>query len=399
MSNLTAGSTYSVAVFSDNGASTAIAYNHSAPVATFTSAGTAPVLGTVFSDSFSSSFNYVANGIEGTMWDGIYLGAGEFNNVAVQFEPSTTLTAQSGGGERRDYFRGTFGKAQATGRLYLLFKNVTGDFSCIAQIVTPFAATPYNTAGLQVRSAGPFGNPSGTGGENFLSLTRFDEYGFANYVRNEVDGGLSQINPNGGAANYWLRVDRVGGTTFNLFETDKPSDPWSSDFNTLSRPDFAGLALQVGLIQCTFAPGAGSVNFANFSLHATNMGPFASAPASPSGVLLSTNSATDLLASWTPASGAAGSLVVVWTSTNTVKEAPSDGFVYSANPGFELGSTLPGATYSVVYRGTGSNVVITNIAVGERRPMWAFFPTTVPALRRCIIIRPRLAASSSRRDR
>ena len=31
-----------------------------------------------FTDNFSTNANYLANGVAGTMWDGVYLGAGEF---------------------------------------------------------------------------------------------------------------------------------------------------------------------------------------------------------------------------------------------------------------------------------------------------------------------------------
>ena len=364
VSKLSTGTTYNAAVFSCSGAGTAAAYNHSAPITAFTTSGN-PNTGTAFTDGFTASVNYVTSGIDGTMWDGIYLGAGEFDNTGDPFDPSMTLEAQSGGGELQLTSEGTTWEGMGDTGFYL-FKNVTGDFSCVAQIVTPFVNNAYNTAGIQVREAGPNGNPSSAGGENFLSLTRFDEYGFANYVRNEVNGVLSQINPYGSNTvngNYWLRIDRVGGTTFNLFETDKATDPWIQIYS-LSRPDWAGLPLQAGLIQATFVAGADTVNFANFSLHATNMGPFAAPPPSPSGMKLSTNAATELNASWTPAAGADGSLVVVWTTTNIDKEAPSDGFVYNANPGYGLGDSLPGASYFVVYNGNGSNVVITNIATG-----------------------------------
>jgi hypothetical protein len=53
----------------------------------------------------------------------------------------------------------------------------------------------------------------------------------------------------------------------------------------------------------------------------------------------------------------------VWTSTNLVKEIPANGFTYTGNAGYGLGSTLPGKGYYVVYNGTGSSVTVTNIAL------------------------------------
>src|ERR1035437_8978759 len=34
-------------------------------------------------DSFNTNVNYLTNGITGTIWDGVYFGAGEFNNSGV----------------------------------------------------------------------------------------------------------------------------------------------------------------------------------------------------------------------------------------------------------------------------------------------------------------------------
>src|SRR4051812_45817805 len=36
-----------------------------------------------YSDSFNTNVNYLTNGISGTIWDGVYFGAGEFNNSGL----------------------------------------------------------------------------------------------------------------------------------------------------------------------------------------------------------------------------------------------------------------------------------------------------------------------------
>src|SRR3974377_609998 len=36
-----------------------------------------------YSDNFNSSLNYLTNGVAGTIWDGVYFGAGEFNNTGL----------------------------------------------------------------------------------------------------------------------------------------------------------------------------------------------------------------------------------------------------------------------------------------------------------------------------
>lgn len=317
----------------------------------------------IFTDNFTDPINYVTNGVATTIWDGIYLGEGEFNNSAVPFNFTTTPIASSGGGVLAVQSLGTcWENAGDTG--FFLFKTVPGDFSAVVQIVTPFDHAHYNTAGLQVRAAGPNGNPY-KGSENYVSFTRFDEFGYANYVRNEINGTVFQINPYGGPttnSNYWLRIDRSSGTNFSFFETDQLGHPWINVFN-LSRPDLSGLNLQVGLMHASFMAGPDSVEFGNFSLSVTNLGPLATPPAASLAAAtgVSNNSAT---ISWHPGAGSSGSLVVLWAGNSMAKEAPSAGITYHGDAAYGQGDTLPGAGYFVVYSGAGNQVTVTNLTPG-----------------------------------
>src|SRR5438874_1185837 len=50
---------------------------------------------TTFSDNFGTAVNYVTNGVAGTIWDGIYLGANEFSGGNVAGGPGSTLVADA----------------------------------------------------------------------------------------------------------------------------------------------------------------------------------------------------------------------------------------------------------------------------------------------------------------
>ena len=217
------------------------------------------------------------------------------------------------------------------------------------------------------------GGDSFGGSENYVSWTRFNEYSYANYLRNEVNGAVSQINP-GDYPNsaYWLRLDRVGNT-FRFYQRTNSTDAWKLvsfpapvNGTTLTRSDLAGQPLQVGLIHATFSGQLG-VQFSSFSITETNMGPFATAPSPATGLAFARNSDGSLGLSWTPGAGSSGSLVVVWTGTNgVVKEMPVNGFTYTGNPGYGLGSTLPANGYFVVYSGTGTSVNMTGVVPGTK---------------------------------
>lgn len=325
-----------------------------------------------YSDNFGASHNYLASGVPGTIWDGAYFGAGEFNNTSAgsdgagatiacdaNITAANTLTLQTTGTDWEN--------ADDDG--FFLFKVVKGDFSAIVHIVTPFNNAAYNTAGLQARAFAAGGDPFG-GSENFVSWTRFDEYSFANYLRTEVNGGVTQLNP-GGYPNsaYWLRLDRVGNT-FRMYQRTNSTDAWRpasfgspvSNGTNLVRSDLANQPLEVGIIHATFNGQLG-VQFTSFSITTSNMGPFGAAPPAASGLILSNNTPTSVNVSWTPGAGSAGSLVVVWPGTNNlIKDMPVNGFTYTNNAIYGAGSPLTAAGYYVVYAGSGDDVVVTNLA-------------------------------------
>jgi len=229
-----------------------------------------PVRAATFTDDFSASHDYLTSGVAGTIWDGLYTGAGSFpgGNIGL-YGPGTTLVANANitGAGRLTVQSAYTGWENAEDDGFFLFKNVAGDFQMSVHVVSPFANTPYNFAGLLVRAAAPSGAPW-NGTENWLSLTRFDEFGVANYIRNTITNQTSSLTlPGVNDPNYWLRIDRVNGTNFNFYQKALASDPWQLIGNSpIVRADLAGLTLQVGIEHMTFTSTAAQIQFENFSL-------------------------------------------------------------------------------------------------------------------------------------
>jgi len=330
----------------------------------------APAGAVTFADSFNTNIDYLTNGISGTIWDGVYFGAGEFHNTGV-LGPGATVRCDANITAASTLTLETTGTAweNADDDGFFLFKVVPGDFSAVVHVVSPFDNSAYNTAGLQARAFSAGGDPF-NGSENFVSWTRFDEYNFANYLRSEVNGGVDQINPGDYPnTNYWLRMDRVNGTNFLFYQKATKLAGWQAvsfpspvNGTKLVRPDLAGQPLEVGIIHATFNGQLG-VQFTDFSLTMSNSSTVA-APQPPSGLTLTTNVGNGLNVSWSPGAGSAGSLVVVWSGTNSaVKESPANGFTYTANGSYGMGNSLPAAGYYVVYAGAGTNVAVNNLAL------------------------------------
>jgi regulation of enolase protein 1 (concanavalin A-like superfamily) len=227
----------------------------------------AAVSGGTFSDDFSVSHDYLASGVTGTIWDGVYTGTGSFPGEYGPGPASTLIADANVTGAGRltvqsvnSSWMGVYDNG------FFLFKNVSGDFQVSVHVVTPFDTTPFNQAGLMVRAAGPNGAPW-NGAENSVSLNRFDAFGISNLIRNNTNG-QAQETPLYVAndPNYWLRIDRVNGTTFNFYQKALASDPWQLIGTTVERPDFAGLTLQVGIDQDSQTPSPTQAQFESFSL-------------------------------------------------------------------------------------------------------------------------------------
>jgi Family of unknown function (DUF5695) len=323
-------------------------------------------------DNFNTNVNYLLTGVSNTIWDGVYFGAGEFVNSGTgggSLGATIQCDANIGGASRLTLQTTGTAWEGADDDGFFLYKIVKGDFSAVVKVVTPFNNAAYNTAGLQARGFNSNGNPL-NGSEDYVSWTRFDEFGYANYLRNETNGVVQQINP-GGAPNsmYWLRMDRVGNV-FRFYQRTNSGDAWRVatfpapvNGTNLNRGDLNGLPVQVGIMHATFLNQLG-VQFSDFSITATNFDSFGAPPSPATSLVVSNNGDATVNVSWTPGAGSAGSVVVVWpTATNGVKQIPVNGTTYTGNPIYAAGSALSGAQCYVVYSGTGTNVNVSGLTL------------------------------------
>ncbi len=312
-----------------------------------------------FTDDFSTPINYQTNGVAGTIWNGIYLAPGDFANP-------TSVGAATGSVSAADAsisYPGalTFASLQTDWENTaddgaFLFKIMTGDFDMSVQIIGPTDAGAYNLPGLMVRAFGTNGSPAPNHAENSVLWARFEWLNHVNMLKNNVNGVktdtvLGAAAPN---TNYWLRIVRAGNL-FTLYEKGSAPAAWNN-VGTVTRADFSGLPLEVGIEQADYAGGATcTAHFANFSVTDNNIGLLSNPPQPPTGLALTANPDGTIGASW---SSPANSLVVVWTGSSVIKEAPAAAYSYFT------GGTLPGANYSVAYSGTNNNITISNLLAG-----------------------------------
>lgn len=324
-------------------------------------------------NNFDNSFDYFANGVAGSMWDGVYLGFGDVpggnngdgnNGYTLQANETAFpgyLTIQdsetdwSGNGDDGFY----------------LYKVVAGDFDVSVENSQPFANPPYHFSGLLARAYtanGPhWGAPYG-GAENWLNITRFNEYSIGDQVRYATNGNDVQISaPNNSGSpaynsetgdNRYFRITRVGDT-FTFYDRTNQTDTWVLE-QIITRPDLHGVPMQVGIEDASFGSSTPTTYYTDFELTGTNVTAAITLPSSPTG-LVATPSGNGVNYSWTPGPGSAGSILVLRRNNSQVlSQKPINGFTYSANTNFTSGDDIGGGIY-VVYAGASSNVHVSGL--------------------------------------
>jgi regulation of enolase protein 1 (concanavalin A-like superfamily) len=217
----------------------------------------------LFGDNFSTAHDYTSGDVSGTMWDGL------LNAANLDAGSDTT----GGVLHLRNTGEGWEAPTDADGPF--LYKVVSNNF--IVEVEVPFTQdVAWSDGGLMVRvpdlaSAGP--------GEDWLSLMLSGCCGSGNKLR-WADDNVSGNN-NFTSGRTFLRLERQGNT-FRAYTKANRGDAWELGA-TLSRPDFAGLPLQVGLQHGTFNDAnAADRQYDNFWLYAA-AGPVITVP--PAGLV------------------------------------------------------------------------------------------------------------------
>ena len=261
-----------------------------------------------FTDEFGVSHDYLAAGVTGSGWDGLYnpnpatnpipgslyvplANSGAFvADANITSNNVLTITAAGDGWENT-----------ASGGFFL-FKNVPGDFQAAVHIRS-FDVAAFNQPGLLARayaisnglSGWPLGyvvpNSGGTNdaGEYWVSLTRFDEYGIGTYARRNLDGAVVQNSQlDQGDGNFWLLIIRRNGTEFDFYKRLNPTDPWKQVPNRThySIAQFANQPMQVGLMAGPWDGTSGNprtVQFEHFMLDVASFHPSLTARGSGGG--------------------------------------------------------------------------------------------------------------------
>jgi regulation of enolase protein 1 (concanavalin A-like superfamily) len=220
-------------------------------------------------DNFNTPHDYLKDGVAGTVWDG-FIGKGPYQ-AAEQINASIStpgvLRLQSSNGVWSEPYppNGNLGP--------FLYQTIPGDFVATVRVTayqgTIDAPVWYNAGGLMARigdvaAAGP--------GEDWIANMYFPEFSVGNKVDQSRDGRRSEdfIVWNGAdwnAVNRYLQLERAGNRFYCRMSPDGIT--WTLISGAaFDRPDFNGLPVQVGMMQCTYSGESGYVEFDDFQLDA-----------------------------------------------------------------------------------------------------------------------------------
>ncbi len=321
----------------------------------------------VVTNTFTNpNLDLVTNGVIGSGFDGVDLNSGDIPGGSGG---GTTLLANAAlfpGYLSVQTINGGWAGSEDDG--FFAFNIVWGDFTAYVDVAQPFNAEAYTFAGLLARAVSdgtgqPY-NPTGTNAnENWLNITRFEEFGVPTQVRyasNALDNQITVTNLYGSTdstnTDVFLRLTRTGDI-FTFYDSATYGGPWTLE-QTIARPDLHGAAMEVGIEEGTFTTDVPIIYLTDFGVVGTNT---IRPPASdPTNILVSAPvNPTSVTVSWTPAPGSDGSVVVL-SENQPIIQSPYYGFSYVGNP-TNGAVTNMGGHQQAVYVGSGTNVTVSGL--------------------------------------
>jgi hypothetical protein len=339
-----------------------------------------------YTNNFTDPIDFVASGVTGTIWDGVYLKSGDVvtpTTTGASIKQADTLT-----------FPGFLTVAQTNGMWagnnndgFLLYKVVRGDFDASVEVAPIYNNVGFNFAGLLVRAvsdqSGQGFNPTGTNSvEAWMYLSRFNEFSIGDQVRNATNGADVQITVGGGVTTNgapvgltstnqntdtntarFMRITRAGNL-FSFYDKTNSGDAWTLE-DTITRGDLAGAAMEVGISDATFSQAAPQVFYTDFELTGPNVN-VATPAGDPSGLAISVADTNKLTLTWTPGAGSDGSVVIL-KPNGPLTSQPAYGITYTGNNVFttpftgSLSNLLSGGNNNVVYVGSGNTVTVSGL--------------------------------------
>ena len=273
----------------------------------FTATQVINVRAPAFTDNFGTYQDYVANGLQGSTWDGLFLNFGDVPNAnagpdnakgsCVQLLANTNVLYVESAGSSW-YVAGNDGP--------FLHKIVTGDFqasvhvgpmSIINNCDGGLMARLYNNSGGALQGGG--GGAAGT--ETHLNFVKIQNGQVA--ARLTIDSGGTTILNGLNTTDRWLLMQRLNSTNFYLYEEANGTN-WVF-FTNVVIPEAANNApMEVGLENELRTAGDGWVPFDTLMIDGSGITPPATPPPAATNMQVTLNGDLSMTFKWVASDGA-----------------------------------------------------------------------------------------------
>ena len=334
-----------------------------------------------FADNFTSTNDYVANGLVGSLYDGLFLNFGDVPGAVAGADGNgSTLTLNSQINTTNGLYMSSVqsdwsGTANDGPFLFKIVPGtnqaVTGDFQALVHINT-MNTLNLVVAGIMARCYNPANAGPGPGGsENHVNYWKVQNgTTSARRTRNGTAATFLATGPSG--ANGWLLIQRANSTNFYFYEKATAGAAWTLAAYTNLSTAANNAPMEVGVAQQSTAGVNGLATFDNFSVDALGMTSATTPPPAPSNLVMTLDTNTlAMTLKWVAADGSGNPVasIAVLRPVSPVNAQPPVGVSLTGNSVFGLGSNLGGSNYVVFVSAnpptsTNNTVTVTGLAPG-----------------------------------
>lgn len=332
-----------------------------------------------FTDDFSATNDYLANGILSSAWEGLYTKYGDIPGGAPGGDGAGSTTVfdsqiTSTNGLTINSVQSTWQGSGDDGPF--LFKIVPGAGSAVSgDFQASLHVTNMNTlngvvAGLMARLFDPANHGPAPGGREY-HVNYWKVQNGSTSVRRIRNGSTTTVTAVGPSANdAWLLMQRVDSTNFYFYEKADEAGQWTFVTNTVLDAATNDAPMEVGVAEQSTAGVNGVATFDSFWLDAAGVN-VGTPPPPAKDFAITLNSDLSMTLDWVAADASGNPVpsVVVMRVNGPVTARPASGANLTGDPVFGQGTGLSDGNYVVFVSdnppaSTNNTVTVTGLSPG-----------------------------------
>jgi hypothetical protein len=337
----------------------------------------------VFVDSFTSTNNFLANGLIGSMYDGMFTKFGDFPGQFVDATgPGTTTVLDSQvtstNGLQINSFQTDWQGIRDDGTF--LFKTVpgsrngvSGNFEASMEVVTMNTLAAAKV-GIMARLFNPTtAGPAPGGNENHVNYYKVQN-GTTAVSASDASAATIYVATGPSPANRFMLLQRVNSTNFYFFEKPTTNAPWTFVTNIVLVAASNDAPMEVGIAEETRSGVTAIATVRSFMLDAAGLVSATQPPPPATNLNINVNGDLSMTLNWVAADGLGNPVqsIAVMKAGSPVSAQPTLGQPLTASSVFGTPASGLGSGNYVVFvsapspASTNNTVTVTGLAPGVK---------------------------------